>query len=227
MITGELLLAYHGCDVTTRDDLISRRINMLDPSRNTYDWLGPGIYFFENDLRRAMNFATESAAHPARMYTRRPIATPAAVGAVICVNSCLDMSNQTGLNEFSLVLSALQQTGSTLASNDVSNPLLRRLNNQVFATMHALRAADGNDAYDMIRSAFVQGAPLGDAHSGFNQDNHVQLAVLNAETIVGWFMPPGSRLMDPDEYRAAQQRLGAIGTGAARKPRIRLPSSSI
>jgi hypothetical protein len=221
MMTGELLLAYHGCDVTTRDDLVTRRIDMLDRSSNSYDWLGPGIYFFENDLRRAMNFAAASAAHPGRLYTRRPIATPAAVGAVLCVRSCLDMSNQAGLNEFSLTLSALRQAGTALASNDAANPLLRRLNNQVFAAMHALRATGGNDGYDIVRSAFVQGAPLGDPHSGFNQENHIQLAVLNADAIVGWFMPAGSRLMNPDEYHGAQQRLSAMGTSTARKPRVR------
>lgn len=226
MNTGQLLLAYHGCDITTRDELVARHMPTLDSSNNVYDWLGPGIYFFENDPQRAMNFAKASAQHPDRMYTKRPIATPAVVGAVICVTSCIDMSNQVGLTEFSLVLSALQAQGTTLAANDEQNPALRRLNNQVFAAMHAFRAARGERAYDLVRSAFVQGLPLGDSRSGFNGDNHVQLAVLKSEAIIGWFIPAGNRLMGAEESLLARQRLAAMGTSASRKPRVRAPRSS-
>ncbi|MDB5769662.1 MAG: hypothetical protein JWM42_36 [Burkholderia sp.] len=49
MRAGHFILAYHGCDVTLRDDLVSGRISHLDHSDNKYDWLGPGAYFFENE----------------------------------------------------------------------------------------------------------------------------------------------------------------------------------
>ena len=57
MIAGNLLIAYHGCDATTRDDLVTGAIPCLAQSRNRYDWLGPGAYFFEGDDRRALKFA--------------------------------------------------------------------------------------------------------------------------------------------------------------------------
>ena len=33
----------------------------FQPSNNEYDWLGPGIYFWESDPRRGLEFARESA----------------------------------------------------------------------------------------------------------------------------------------------------------------------
>lgn len=46
MNDGHLLVAYHGCDVTTRDALIAGW-GRPNASKNAYDWLGPGFYVFE------------------------------------------------------------------------------------------------------------------------------------------------------------------------------------
>jgi hypothetical protein len=218
---GHLLLACHGCDATTRDDLVMRRLLKLEHSQNEYDWLGPGSYFFESDPQRAMSFARASAGHPERLYTKRPIATPAVVGAVICVTSCLDMATQVGLDEFADVLEHLRQTNTPIAQNDTVNPLLRRLNNQVFTSLHALRHDLEYERYQMVRGAFVQGAALGDANSGFNRDNHIQLAVRDPDAVVSWFVPKPDRLMTADEYKHASTRLSSIADGHARKPRVR------
>jgi hypothetical protein len=205
---GHLLLAYHGCDAVTRDDLVTRRLGSLDHSQNVYDWLGPGSYFFEDDPQRAMDFAQRAKDHPEKQFTKHPIATPAIVGAVLCVTSCLDMTTQAGLSEFDLMLAALRERGVPLAENSRDNPLLRKLNNEVFTALHALRDAkncpdDPWPPYQMVRGAFMQGDPLGDAHSGFSRDGHIQLAVRDPSTIVGWFIPSGDRLMSPAEYETA------------------------
>ncbi len=39
-----LILAFHGCDQSTFDEVV-RRGRMLKSSTNDYDWLGHGIYF--------------------------------------------------------------------------------------------------------------------------------------------------------------------------------------
>ena len=41
------VLGFHGCDIETRDKIISGKTT-LKPSENSYDWLGNGIYFWEN-----------------------------------------------------------------------------------------------------------------------------------------------------------------------------------
>lgn len=226
MTPGHLVLAYHGCDAVTRDDLVSRRLSALDHSQNEYDWLGPGTYFFEDDPQRAMNFARESAENPAELYTQRPIVTPAVVGAVLCLTSCLDMTTQAGLTEFELSLDVLKASGVPLAENDKKRTLLRKLNNQVFTSLHGFRAEKDSPEksfppYQVVRGAFMQGDPLGDEHSGFSRHGHIQLAVRDAGAIVGWFIPEGDRLMDPKEYEAAKEALTQAPTGQARKPRQR------
>ncbi|MDQ2150963.1 hypothetical protein RBI22_19880 [Alcaligenaceae bacterium C4P045] len=220
------MLAYHGCDAVTRDDLVSRRLGGLDHSQNEYDWLGPGTYFFEDDPQRAMNFAEKSAATPGALYTQRPIVTPAVVGAVLCLTSCLDMTTQAGLSEFQLTLDVLTGYGVPLAQNDEERPLLRKLNNQVFTALHGFREEkhtpeDPFPPYQVVRGAFMQGDPLGDAHSGFSLDGHIQLAVRDPSAIVGWFLPGSDRLMDPAEYQIVREALAKAPTGQARKRRQR------
>jgi hypothetical protein len=103
---GTALIVYYGCDVTTRDDLVSGRLKHLRHSNNQYDWLGPGAYFFEGDVERALLFAQASHRNPAKRFTAKPIATPAVVGAVLQVQNWLDMTMQAGIKEFSLAYQA-------------------------------------------------------------------------------------------------------------------------
>ena len=47
-----LLLGFHGCDKQLAEDVVSGK-TPLKASTNDYDWLGWGIYFWENNLERA------------------------------------------------------------------------------------------------------------------------------------------------------------------------------
>jgi hypothetical protein len=97
-----LVLGFHGCDVSTGRRLIAGELNHLSPSKNPYDWIGDGVYFFENDLERAWHFVRASVTHPLKKFTKRPINTPFVVGAIIDLGHCLDLSNQRGINELSM-----------------------------------------------------------------------------------------------------------------------------
>ncbi len=44
-----LVLGFHGCDAQVGEDLLAGRHTHLRESKNKYDWLGNGIYFWEND----------------------------------------------------------------------------------------------------------------------------------------------------------------------------------
>ena len=81
--SGQLVVAYHGCDRATEDALVSGELTSLDTSDNPYDWLGPGMYFFQDDWRRALMFAQASADNPTRKFTARPITNPSVVGAIM------------------------------------------------------------------------------------------------------------------------------------------------
>ena len=57
---GQILIGYHGCDITTRDGFVSGTKNPKI-SRNSYDWLYDGLYFFEGDCDRALKLATAAS----------------------------------------------------------------------------------------------------------------------------------------------------------------------
>ena len=40
-----LIFGFHGCDETLCDKLVSGQITALNYSKNSYDWLGKGMYF--------------------------------------------------------------------------------------------------------------------------------------------------------------------------------------
>ena len=72
-----LTIGFHGCDQSVVDKVIAGKENLL-ASTNDYDWLGSGIYFWENNEERALEWA--------EILSKRPsssIKTPAVIGAVI------------------------------------------------------------------------------------------------------------------------------------------------
>ena len=47
-----LVIGFHGCSKSTFDSVIYEHDDLL-VSKNSYDWLGHGIYFWENNYERA------------------------------------------------------------------------------------------------------------------------------------------------------------------------------
>jgi hypothetical protein len=58
-IASTFVLGYHGCDRDVDERLL--RGTPFRPSDNEYDWLGPGIYFWETNPLRGLEFAIEAA----------------------------------------------------------------------------------------------------------------------------------------------------------------------
>ena len=81
-------LGYHGCDRSVAEALLAGR-TILQVSRNDYDWLGTGIYFWERDAPRALAWAEFVKTHPE--FSATGIQEPAVVGAVIDLGYCLDL----------------------------------------------------------------------------------------------------------------------------------------
>ena len=105
-----LVLAYHGCDLETALDLLGG--SPFKPSTEDYDWLGAGIYFWENDIVRAYQWATEH---------RRKLAHPSVVGAVIELGNSLDLTTQTGMDTVKLTydqfIRMVKENGETIPEN--------------------------------------------------------------------------------------------------------------
>ncbi len=245
MNDGTLVLAYHGCDATLRDHLVSGRV-ALKPSSNSYDWLGDGSYFFEGDAERALLFAKASNAHPEKQYTRAPIATPAVVGAVLDVSRWLDMTTQEGINHFlsgyQSLNAAYEKNGKEIpenraASEDDSDVILRELDREVFNMIHAQRDIQQKrwleaqfsgkptdllptPPFQAVRAAFSQGKPVARS-SAFSAHSHVQIALRDSSCIKGWFLPRGQILLSAEDLRIAEVALAQAKLArTAKKQRV-------
>lgn len=231
MKAGHIILAYHGCDAVIRDNLVSGRMQHLDHSKNQYDWLGPGAYFFEDDYQRALMFAQASKDNPGKRYTIRPIVRPAVVGAVLQVQHWLDMTTQEGIQEFAEayepMVYRLTQNGKRVPTNEPANfddteILLRGLDNAVFSYIHGTRDKRNDPKlppFQAVRGAFSQGkAAL--PGSTFLDHTHVQIALRDNACVKGWFLPVGAALMDPALFSVARAELEAATRAYAKsKPR--------
>ena len=63
-------------------------------SNNDYDWLGPGIYFWEANPLRGFHFARE-----ARKRRASNIKQLFVIGAVISLGLCLDLTTTAGVEQ--------------------------------------------------------------------------------------------------------------------------------
>ena len=193
MITSQIIVAYHGCDITVGDHIVEGTEQHLEPSQNPYDWLGEGIYFFEDDLLRAVHFAQASADNPEKKLTAKSITNPYAIGAVIRLGNCLDLSKQSGIAEFKKAYEELKATGRRLPKNKTTSTndeegILHNLDRAVINYIHRQRCEKKEMPYDTVRGFFHQGNPAF-ATSAIGQLSHVQIAVRNTSCILGYFHP--------------------------------------
>lgn len=181
------VLGFHGTDRAVVNDAVSRKIKHLKKSEDTTEWLGHGVYFWENDPARAIEWAKNGK-------TRGSITTPDAVGAVIDLGFCLDLTTMTGLKEVADAYATLHDTyllaGMALPQNTVGpDKVKRELDCAVIQALHNYRAKEGLDPYDSVRAPFPEDKPLFDA-SGFRRRNHIQICIIKPEKCIkGYFRP--------------------------------------
>jgi hypothetical protein len=66
----QLVIAFHGCDRRVRDRLLNYPDNIVI-SQKPYDWLGHGMYFWENNYDRALRWAEDKKKGEASSKRRR------------------------------------------------------------------------------------------------------------------------------------------------------------
>ena len=84
---AQLVLGFHGCSKDVQESLVNTPASDMRISENSYDWLGPGMYFWENDSDRALEWA--KAKYPK---------ASAIVGAYIDLGLCLDFMSSAFLD---------------------------------------------------------------------------------------------------------------------------------
>ncbi len=187
-----MLIGHHGCHREVGEAVIAGKMELL-PSANDYDWLGEGVYFWQDDAERAWDWAVRQHGKDAFV-----------VGAVIQPQSCLDMLQVDSIrlvkNAFEAFHSYHERLGLRLPANRSweGELVIRRLDCAVIQFLHQSREGDGLPPFDVVRGAFPEGRPLY-PNAGFLDRSHIQLCVRDTSSILGYFRP---RSLHPKNTRS-------------------------
>lgn len=160
----DFVIGFHGTDREVVEDILNGR-ERLEPSPRGYDWLGDGIYFWEDDPVMALWWAKRSREESlkANKAYRLPVKveTPAVIGAVIYVGECLNLAfaeNQETIRQVhSSIAGHYRKLHHKLPSNDFFYRNLDCL--VVNEACRALQRARGKRV-DTVRGVFA-GRPDG------------------------------------------------------------------
>ena len=170
------VFGFHGCDRSVAEKVLAGE-DELQPSDNPYDWLGTGIYFWENAPERALQWAQEQKKKE-----------PYVVGAVIQLSYCLNLMDKESScvlrNAYDIIVQMNKATGHSLPENKNKR---RALDMFVINTAMTL-AEKENKLYDAVRGAFIEGCEVFPG-SAIHSDTHIQLCVRNPECILAYFRP--------------------------------------
>jgi hypothetical protein len=183
-----LVIGFHGCDRSSAEKVLYNNEKMYE-SVNDYDWLGHGVYFWEQNLDRALDWAK----------SQPKIKNPAVIGAVIDLGRCLNLFDEHCIKvveqQYEIFKRECEYNGVELPRNknvgSNKDLLLRRLDCAVIERLHAYLKKTGGPEYDSVRSMFFEGEELYPG-SGFLSKTHIQICVRNPNCIKGLFLPKAS-----------------------------------
>jgi hypothetical protein len=197
-VKPNLILGFHGCEADVCDTLLNNP-DEVRMSQEPYDWLGHGVYFWENNYVRALQWANDKE-------KRGVIKKPAVIGAVLYLGYCCDFLDSTYIqflqDYYEIMATKYTIVGQQLPRNKdlpgdkQRGKILRVLDCAVIEFMHtriSLQAqADiqtkGYTTYknfDSTRGIFTEGRPAFDG-AGIFEKSHVQICVRNLNCIKGF-----------------------------------------
>lgn len=189
---SQFVLGFHGCDKTLAEEVVLGK-KMLKESDHDYDWLGHGIYFWENNVERAEQWADDNSKRKGSSIT-----VPGVLGAFLDLGNCLDLTDSGSLQQLKIPYETLKKTlflaGLAMPVNvdpvrvKSKDRILRKLDCAVISTLHELRQNAGLQPYDSVRGVFWEGDELYPG-AGFREKNHIQIAIINPNCIKGFFLP--------------------------------------
>lgn len=177
---------YHSCNKEIGLKILNGE-DTLRPSNNSWDWLGPGIYFWEQNPLRALEYAVDSA--NGKQFNRVRIQVPFVLGASIHLGNCLNLLEPKSLSimaaAYERMVQSCKDVGCELPKNEGPK---RLLDCAVVKLVHRSMAELGLQPYDTVRASFHEGKLIYPT-APFTSQVHLQICVCNQEMINGYFLP--------------------------------------
>lgn len=187
---SNLILGFHGCEKSEQEKLLSDSA-YIRSSKEDYDWLGHGMYFWENNPMRGQLWAEQK-------MKSGTLKDPAVIGAVIDLGRCFDLLESKNI-EFLKSCFTLFKADSEKLDNPIplnldhplsggNDKVLRYLDCAVIEYTHSFLNIKNEIPYDSVRAAFIEGDPIYPG-AGFNDKTHIQICIINPDCIKGFFLP--------------------------------------
>jgi hypothetical protein len=165
------VFGYHGTSRTQAMGILERGFRISD---NDYDWLGTGIYFFQDAPLRAKQWATE----------RYPD-NPAVIGALIRLENCIDLLDIAWFpflkDVYNSFVEQYRVSNQTLPKQNPQRSKAHRLDCAFFNYNSQLLSSQGQ-TIESIRAVFVEGEQIFPTSAIFDLA-HLQIAVKNPALI--------------------------------------------
>jgi hypothetical protein len=165
------ICGYHGTSKHRANTILAEGFRASD---NDYDWLGTGIYFFQDAPLRAKQWAIQQ--HPQ---------DPAVICSRIRLDNCIDLFDigwQPLLkNVYNSFVEQYRDTDRPLPQQNPARSKAHRLDCAFFN--FAIELISQEQQIDSIRAAFMEGERLF-PNSAIFELTHVQIAIRNPNLII-------------------------------------------
>ena len=174
-----MVLAYHGTTEKVADGIIAHKHGFSE-SRNDYDWLGPGVYFWENAYSRAYDWAGYVCGAGKDK--------PAVIGALISLHGCLDLNDVFSHGRLKIA-HQFYMAKTEPDKRKKNSGRHHRLDCAVIETLHDIeKASTPPVSYKSVRASFIEGDPTY-PESSFSDKTHVQICVRDLSAVICYFKP--------------------------------------
>jgi hypothetical protein len=177
---------YHSCDREVGLRMLTGK-DHLRSSNNPWDWLGPGIYFWEHNPFRALQYGVACARNQQKFNGK--ITHPLVLATSIELGHCLDLTEPNSVNilkeAYKMLKRKLRLAGEKMPVNKGAN---RSLDCAVIRHLQESNKIDGLPPYDTVRSPFPEGKRIY-KQANFTVGLHIEICVINSDKIVGYYLP--------------------------------------
>lgn len=189
----QIVFGYHGCSQWVAERIYSGLESDLKftDDEETYHWLGKGIYFWENAVERAAEWAVRFGAR--NLKKRHPELgekdfEPTVIGAIIHLGECLNLLDIGGHETLrDVAKQVMPRIESAQLDAFMSQPNWKHTIDSLIIN-RACSNADGTARFDTVRGCFPEGDALFEG-SHILTRTHVQVSVRNPNCIIGYFRP--------------------------------------